>query len=189
MSPQIFTIKTNKWIKSFFIFHNIPLHKSLYNLGPVTPTDSNCVCSKLLFWLKSNYVGTFQPSNIEKEWKWATKSHFKTEDFKRDRVNVKNCVCSIFYLKNNILEFFSTQIFAMKVDGSLKAIFYLRQYASLSKQANLKTEHTYLSKRCLLERAFYLKKKISEFLSPPIFTLKTNKWIKVFFYLAQHPSP
>ena len=32
----------------------IPLHKSQWNLRPSTPTVQNCVCSKLLFWLKSN---------------------------------------------------------------------------------------------------------------------------------------
>ena len=46
---------------------------------------------------------------------------------------LQNCVCSkaLFCLKNNISEFFSTLIFAMKVDESVKTIFYPTDYASL----------------------------------------------------------
>ena len=47
----------------------------------------------------------------------------------------KNYFCSkaSFYLKNNIFEDLSTQIFAMNVDESIKTIFCLTHYASLLK--------------------------------------------------------
>ena len=82
-------------------------------------------------------------------------------NFKIHHPHSSNCVCSnaLFCLKNNIFEFFSTQIFAMKVDESIKTIFSLTQYASLSKQAHLKTGHTQLSKLCLLKRAVLFKEK------------------------------
>ena len=49
-------------------------------------------------------------------------------------------------------------MFAMKLEESIKTIFYLPHYASLLKSANLKTEHTHFSKMCLLKRAVLYKK-------------------------------
>ena len=47
----------------------------------------------------------------------------------------------------------------MKVDESIKTIFYLTQYASLSKEANFKTDYTHFSKLCLLKRVVLYKKE------------------------------
>ena len=47
----------------------------------------------------------------------------------------------------------------MKVDESIKNIFSLTQHASLSKKGNLKTEHTHLSKLCLLKPVVLFKEK------------------------------
>ena len=41
-------------------------------------------------------------------------------------------------------------------------------------------------KLCLLKRVVLCKKQIFEFLSPQIFAMKTNKWIKAIIYLAKH---
>ena len=46
----------------------------------------------------------------------------------------------------------------MKVDESIKTIFYLTHYPSLITQVNLKTEHTHFSKLCMLKPAvLYIK--------------------------------
>ena len=49
-------------------------------------------------------------------------------------------------------------MFVMKLEESIKTIFYLPHYASLLKSANLKTEHTHFSKMCPLKRAVLYKK-------------------------------
>ena len=82
-------------------------------------------------------------------------------NLKIDRTHcLKLCLlkCAILLEKQNF-GFLSTQIFAVKVDESIKTIFSLTQYASLSKQAHLKTGHTQLSKLCLLKRAVLFKEK------------------------------
>ena len=52
---------------------------------------------------------------------------------KQTTPTVQNCLCSNapFCLKNNIFEFLSTQIFTMKLEESIKIIFYLTHYPSL----------------------------------------------------------
>ena len=47
----------------------------------------------------------------------------------------------------------------MKVDDSIKTIFYLTNYPCLLKKANLKTQHTDFSKLCLLKRVVLYKKR------------------------------
>ena len=66
---------------------------------------------------------------------------------------------ALFCLKNNIFEFFSTQIFAMKVGESIKTIFYLTHYAFMLKWPSLKIEHTHFSKLCVLKRVVLKKKQ------------------------------
>ena len=80
---------------------------------------------------------------------------------KQTTPTVLNCVCSnaLFCLKNYIFEFFSTQIFAMKVDESIKTIFYRAYYPTLWKEANLKTEHTYFSRLCVVKRIILFQKQ------------------------------
>ena len=67
-----------------------------------------------------------------------------------------------------------------------KTIFYLTHYTSLLKYLNFKTDHSYFSNFCLLKRVVLFKKqKIFEFLSPQIFTMKTNKWRKTILCLEK----
>ena len=80
-------------------------------------------------------------------------------NFKIDHPTVQNCVCSnaLFSFKINIFEFFSTEIFAMKVDESIKTIFYLPHYAYLLGKANFKIDHAHHSKLCLLKCTIFLE--------------------------------
>ena len=103
----------------------------------------------------------------------------------------QNYVCSnrLFWLKNNIWESFSTQILAMKVNESIKTIFYLLHYASLLKQVNFKTDHAHFSKLCLLKRVILVNKQHFGIFEPSNNCNKVNKSIKTNFYLAHHASP
>ena len=56
--------------------HQIPLHKSRKNLRLATPTVQNCVCSKLLFWLKSNIEEPLTNQILEKKVKEPLKTIF-----------------------------------------------------------------------------------------------------------------
>ena len=47
----------------------------------------------------------------------------------------------------------------MKVNESIKTIFYLPPYESLLKQGNFKTDHAQFLKLCLLKRVILLKKQ------------------------------
>ena len=99
----------------------------------------------------------------------------------------QNFVCSnaLFYMRKNIFDFFSTQIFALKVDGAIETIFYLAQDASLSHWVKFQSDHTHFLKLCLL-KCVTLTNNIFEFLSPQIFEIKTNESIKTIFYLLHY---
>ena len=80
---------------------------------------------------------------------------------KQTTPTVKNCVClnALFCLKNKIFEFFSTQIFAMKVDESTKIIFYLTQRGPLSRYVKFQSHDTNFSRRCLLKHVVFFKEQ------------------------------
>ena len=129
------------------------------------PTVQNCVCSLLLFWLKSNTLEPLSNQILKNKANELLKTilylpHYASlsskQISKQTMPTVQKCVCSnaLFCLKNNIVEFFSTKIFLIKVDESIKTIFYLTHYASL-----LKTEHTHFSKLCLLKRVVLYKRQ------------------------------
>ena len=106
----------------------------------------------------------FEQSNIDNDSKWATKNHVlsstlcifvKESKFQnRLRPPFKTVSAQMHYFawKTTFSKFFSTQIFAMKVDGAIKTIFYLTHYTFLLKCRNFKTDHTHFSKLCLLKR-------------------------------------
>ena len=76
----------------------------------------------------------------------------------------------------------------MKVNESIKTIFYLLHYASLLKQANFKTDHAHLSKLCLLKRVILVNKQHFGIFEPSNNCNKVNKSIKTNFFLAHHAS-
>ena len=71
----------------------------------------------------------------------------------------------------------------MKVNKSIKTIFYLPHYPSLLKQANLKADHTNFSKLCLLKQVIWSENTVleTESINNCSETRKVNKTI---FYLT-----
>ena len=95
-----------------------------------------------------------------------TKASFKKDHAHFSNMCRKCCFSSkimhlnaLFCLKNNIFEFFSTQIFAMNLEESIKTIFYLPHYASLLSKASFKIYHAHFSNMCLLKCIILLEKQ------------------------------
>ena len=77
----------------------------------------------------------------------------------------------------------------MKLDESIKTIFYLPDYSSLLMEANLKTEHTHFLKLCLLKRVVLYKKLNFRGFGSSNIRNENQQVNKVIFYLAKHTSP
>ena len=76
----------------------------------------------------------------------------------------------------------------MKVNESLKTIFYLPHYASLLREANFKIDHTHFSKLCLLKSIILLEKQHFRISQHSNNCKKVEESIKPIVYFTDYKS-
>ena len=138
--------------------HQIPLHKSKKNLRLATPTVQNCVCSKLLFWLKSNIEEPLTNQILKKK--------------------VNEPLKTIFYLPH-YASLLSKANF--KIDHAhfwnmclLKCIIFLEsQHFRIFQHSNIRNETRRLNKNRFLSSTLCISVKVSKFQNRPRPLFKT----------------
>ena len=137
---------------------NIPLHKSKKNLRLATPTVQNCVCSKLLFWLKSNIEEPLTNQILEKK----VKEPLKTIFFPRHYVSL----LSKANFKIDHAHFWNMCL--------LKCIIFLEsQHFRILQHSNICNETRGVNKNHFLSSTLCISAKVSKFQNRPRPLFKT----------------
>ena len=138
--------------------HQIPLHKSKKNLRLATPTVQNCVCSKLLFWLKSNIEEPLTNQILEKKVNEPLKTIFypphyasllSKANFKIDHAHFWN-MCLLKYI-----------------------IFLENQHFRIFQHSNICSESRWVNKNHFLSYTLCISVKVSIFQDRPHPLFKT----------------